>query len=82
VIVSELADRYKVSDRTARRYVAKAYERFVSDIETIDKPSMIAKLVSILEASVEKSAKSGNVNGTVAACRTLIDLLGLAPQDR
>jgi hypothetical protein len=81
-LAAELAERYGVGRRTAHRDVGEAYKRFREDLELpeLDKPAMIARLVSILEDSLEKSARTNNAGATVAATRVLIDLLGLNPE--
>lgn len=78
-IVAELSDRYGVSIRQARRYVAGGYERMVRDIEDsgCDRQQLAAQLVHGLQSAMAMGLASGHPSAVVGAARALADIAGL-----
>lgn len=77
-VVAELAERWGVSARQARRIVGKAHEEMSKDMDHIERPVMLAKAIYALETVVERSLVTGNLNATIGATRTLAEMLNLS----
>lgn len=79
-IVSELADKYCVSRRQARRWVAKGYETIKADVDEsdIDRTKLVSQLVNTLQEAMAKAAAAGHACSVVSCARELRELLGLA----
>jgi hypothetical protein len=65
--VSQLAERYCVDRRTARRYVAAAAAQLVSEIGTADLHASLAETVERLRRLAYKAELQGNLNAAVGA---------------
>jgi hypothetical protein len=85
--VTQLAERYCVDRRTARRYVAAAAEQLVAEIGTADLEAALAETVERLRRLAYQAEQQGNLNAAVgaekAAASTLVaiqrtDLLAAA----
>jgi hypothetical protein len=85
--VTQLAERYRVDRRTARRYVASAAEQLVAEIGTADLQASLAETVERLRRLAYQAEQQGNLNAAVgaekAAAATLVaihraDLLAAA----
>ena len=80
VTTTEMAEKYGLSRRQARRITAKAMDLIVQDFEEInlERPQMVAKLLVNLEQGMQKGLIN-NQSSSVAACaRQIIPLAGLA----
>ena len=79
-IVSEMADKYGVTRRQARRYVGRGYEIIRDDIDAadVDREKLVSQLVNSLQESLAKAAAAGHICAVVSCARELRELLGLA----
>jgi hypothetical protein len=65
--VSQLAERYRVDRRTARRYVAAAAAQLVAEIGTADLHASLAETVERLRRLAYQAELQGNLNAAVGA---------------
>ena len=65
--VTQLAERYRVDRRTARRYVAAAAEQLVAEIGTADLQASLAETVERLRRLAYQAEQQGNLNAAVGA---------------
>ena len=61
-IVSELSDKYGVTRRQARRWVAKGYEMIKADVEEseIDRQKLVSQLVHALQEALASAVKANH----------------------
>lgn len=76
-VVADLAKREGLSKRQARRYVGQAHMELFHDLDTLERPQMLAKCVLALEASIQRSLEAGHGAAVVGAVRTLAELCQL-----
>jgi len=78
-VVADLASKEGISSRSARRYVAKAYQAVVDDLEEcgIDRKHLTAQTVHMLQEAAAKALDHDHPSAVVGACRELRELLGL-----
>ena len=65
--VTQLAERYRVDRRTARRYVAAAAEQLVVEIGTADLQASLAETMERLRRLAYQAEQQGNLNAAVGA---------------
>ena len=77
---TEMAEKYGLSRRQARRITAKAMDLIVQDFEEInlERPQMVAKLLVNLEQGMQKGLINNQSSGVAACARQIISLAGLA----
>jgi hypothetical protein len=80
VVKTEMAEKYGLSRRQARRITAKAMDLIVQDFEeiNIERPQMVAKLLLNLEQGMQKGLINNQSSGVAACARQIISLSGLA----
>ena len=80
VTTTEMAEKYGLSRRQARRITAKAMDLIVQDFEeiNIERPQMVAKLLVNLEQGIQKGLLNKQSSGVAACARQIISLAGLA----
>ena len=80
VTTTEMAEKYGLSRRQARRITAKAMDLIVQDFEEInlERPQMVAKLLVNLEQRMQKGLIDNQSSGVAACARQIISLAGLA----
>ena len=80
VITTEMAEKYGLSRRQAKRITAKALDLIVQDFEEInlERPKMVAKLLVNLELGMQKGLLTNQSSGVDACVREIISLAGLA----
>ena len=80
VTTTEIAEKYGLSRRQARRITAKAMDMIVQDFEeiNIERPQMVAKLLVNLEQGMQKGLINNQSSGVAACARQIISLAGLA----
>ena len=78
-IVSELSDKYGVTRRQARRWVAKGYETIKADVEEsdIDRQKLVSQLVHALQEALASAVKANHPCSVVSCARELRELLAL-----
>ena len=69
--VTQLAERYGVDRRTARRYVAAGAQQLVVEIGTADLQATLAESVERLRRLAYMAEQQGNLNAAVGAERLL-----------
>ena len=65
--VTQLAERYRVDRRTARRYVAGGAQQLVIEIGTADLQASLAETVERLRRLAYQAEQQGNLNAAVGA---------------
>lgn len=86
--VAELAEMEAISLRSARRYVARAHQRLVDDLEEsgVDRRQLVAQVTHGLMEAMAKALASGHASAVVGCSRELRKLLNLSvaapPVDR
>ena len=80
VTTTEMAEKYGLSRRQARRITAKAMNLIFKDFEeiNIERPKMVAKLLVNLELGMQKGLLTNQSSGVDACVREIISLAGLA----
>ena len=80
VTTTEMAEKYGLSRRQARRITAKAMDLIVQDFEEInlERSQMVAKLLVNLEQGMQKGLINNQSSGVAACARQIISLAGLA----
>ena len=80
VTTTEMAEKYGLSRRQARRITAKAMDLIIQDFEeiNIERPQMVAKLLVNLEQGMQKGLINNQSSGVAACARQIISLAGLA----
>lgn len=83
-VVADLADKWGIARRTARRDVARAYAQLRADVSDSipDKTDLLAQLISIAQGVAERSAANGADHLTLGAVNTVARLTGLDPVHR
>jgi hypothetical protein len=76
--VTQLANRWGCSRRTARRYVAAAHQELISDLTHVEAATLLASLIDRLERIARKAEQDGQFAAAVGAVRTLAEL-AIAP---
>ena len=84
VTTTEMAEKYGLSRRQARRITAKAMDLIVQDFEeiNIERPQMVAKLLVNLEQGMQKGLINNQSSGVAACARQIISLAGLAADSK
>ena len=84
VTTTEMAEKYGLSRRQARRITAKAMNLIVQDFEEInlERPQMVAKLLVNLEQGMQKGLINNQSSGVAACARQIISLAGLAADSK
>jgi hypothetical protein len=73
--VSQLAERYRVDRRTARRYVADAAALIVEEVGTADLAAAMAESVERLHRLAHLAEQRGNLNAAVGAAKAAASTL-------
>jgi hypothetical protein len=81
-LVTALADSWGCSRRTARRYVYRAHNELVDDLEKVEKHDLLAATINRLERIARKAEKAEQYSAAVGACRSLLDLAARSDQHR
>ncbi len=72
VTTTEMAEKYSLRRRHARRIRAKAMDLIVQDFEEInlERPQMVAKLLVNLEQGMQKGLINNQSSGVACLCKT------------
>jgi len=83
LITSQVAEKYSISRRQARRITASAYNLLKDDIQEgdLNRPEMTAKLLNTLESAMYLALKKGNYSAVAANGKVLMRLIGLDTHD-
>ena len=83
LITSQVAEKYSISRRQARRITASAYNLLKDDIQEgdLNRPEMTAKLLNTLESAMYLALKKGNYSAVAANAKVLMRLVGLDTQE-
>ena len=83
LITSQVAEKYSISRRQARRITASAYNLLKDDIQEgdLNRPEMTAKLLNTLESAMYLALKKGNYSAVAANGKVLMRLIGLDTQN-
>lgn len=76
--VSELAGRWGLSRRQARRYVSHASSELVAELGELDRTALMAQVITRLEDIAQRAAADGQFGAAVGALRSLAALTQLA----
>ena len=84
VTTTEMAEKYGLSRRQARRITAKVMDLIVQDFEeiNIERPQMVAKLIVTLEQGMQKGLLHNQSGGVAACARQIINLAGLGADSK
>lgn len=78
-LVADLAERYGLSHRQARRYVEKGYRLLKGDLAEIDlqRPEYLCRMICALEHAMEQGVRDGHGHVVIGAVNSLSRLLGI-----